>query len=652
MSGRYDVARMGSVPRSYHPRAWHDNREDRHRTKPDCVTGNSEKPLMARAERPAAGIDVEERLAPGALASACAIAAVAVPTLIAWNVPPSATFFNQAAAYIGWGAFLLVLATAVPRGIWPHSRGSLALLAALVLCALSALAAPLVAVPWTLALSSTGTIVSAVLVVAVAASVRRAGKAGPAFRVFCIALAIAGVASALIGLVQVFAPRLPDGDWISLAANVGRATGNLRQANHMSSLMLWSLVAVVWLGEADVLERRVAAALAVVFLYVVVLSASRTGALGTLTLAGWGLLDRRLSRGARAVLVLAPVLYFAMWWGTGLWAESTHQAFAGQTRFSDSGNFSSNRFGIWSNALALIASHPWLGVGFGDFNFAWTLTPFPGRPSEFFDHTHNLVLNLAVEMGIPLALLVVGLLVYSLWQALRNAIDDGRREGESSFPIQRAAFVIVFLVAVHSMLEYPLWYSYFLLPTAFAFGICLERPLASNARLRADDAARNVTRPYVLAAMFLILGGTLAVYDYMRVVVIFQPPVDAGPLDRRIALGRRSILFGHHADYAAATIAEHPAKVMIAFTRAPHYLLDTRLMAAWAKAFEERGEHDKARWIAARLREFRNENAQEFFAPCNAAPAANAAAPASAAAPKMPFQCTPPARSFRFEDFR
>jgi O-antigen ligase len=578
--------------------------------------------------------------------------AVAVPTLIAWNVPPSATFFNQAAAFVGWGAFLLVLATAVPRGVWPRSRGSLALLAALAVCAISALAAPSVAVPWTLALSSAGTILPAMLVVAVAASARRSGRSWPAFRAFCIALAVAGVASAVIGLVQVFAPRLPDGNWIALAANVGRATGNLRQANHMSSLLLWSLVAVIWLGEADVLGKRVAAALALAFMYVVVLSASRTGAVGMLTLAGWGLLDRRLSRPARSVLILAPVLYLGMWWATGLWAESSHQVFAGQTRFAGGGDISTNRFAIWSNALALIASHPWLGVGFGDFNFAWSLTPFPGRPSEFFDHTHNLVLNLAVEMGIPLALLVLGLLVYALWQALRNAIDDGRSEHEQGFPIQRAAFVIVFLVAVHSMLEYPLWYSYFLLPTAFAFGLCLERPLASDATALADDGLDlddNVTRPYVLAAMFLILGGTLAVYDYVRVVVIFQPPADAGPLERRIALGRRSILFGHHADYAAATIAEHPGKAMIAFERAPHYLLDTRLMMAWAKAFEERGEHDKARWIADRLREFRNEQSEEFFAPCKTASAASAAA-AAASAP--PFQCRHPARTFRFEDFR
>jgi O-antigen ligase len=584
--------------------------------------------------------------APGPWLPLLASFAVAVPMLIAFNVAPSATFFNQAAAFVGWGAFLLVLATGVPRNVWPRSYGALALLAALVLSAVSALAAAAVAVPWTLALSNAGTILPAVLTVAVAASTRRAGKSWPAFCAFCIALAVAGVASALIGLVQVFAPRLPDGDWIALAAIVGRATGNVRQPNHLSSLLLWSVVAVIWLGEAKVIDDRIAAALAFVFVYVVVLSASRTGAIGMLTLAGWGLLDRRLSRRARAVLMLAPVFYAVTWWATGVWADYSHQVFAGQARLSASGgDISTNRFAIWSNAMSLIASHPWFGVGFGDFNFAWTLTPFPGRPTEFFDHTHNLVLNLAVEMGIPLAALVIALLLHALWRALRNAIDDGRAEGEEGFPIQRAAFVIVFLVAVHSMLEYPLWYSYFLLPTAFAFGLCLEQRAVGEL---VDEASGNVTRPYVLAAMFVMLGGTLAVYDYMRVVVIFAPPADAGPLEHRIALGRRSVLFGHHADYAAATIAEHPGKVMIAFERAPHYLLDTRLMVAWAKAFEENGEHDKARWIADRLREFRNEQSDGFFAACKPAQAASAAAAASA----PPFQCQHAARTFRFEDFR
>ena len=132
-------------------------------------------------------------------------------------------------------------------------------------------------------------------------------------------------------------------------------------------------------------------------------------------------------------------------------------------------------------------------------------------------------------------------MAYALWRALAHAISDGRDE-TGTYPVQRAAFVVVFLVAVHSMLEYPLWYAYFLLPTAFAFGLCLERPVAREAA-GGDDEYGNVTRPYVLAAMFLVLGGTLALYDYMRVVVIFAPPIGAGPLEERIAGGRKSVLF-------------------------------------------------------------------------------------------------------------
>ena len=119
------------------------------------------------------------------------------------------------------------------------------------------------------------------------------------------------------------------------------------------------------------------------------------------------------------------------------------------------------------------------------------------------------------------------------------------------------------MVAVHSMLEYPLWYAYFLLPTAFAFGLCVECTDSTLAARVPAARPANVTRPSVLASMFLVLGGTLALYDYMRVVVIFAPPAHAGPLADRVAAGRRSILFAHHGDYAAATIAEHPGAVIL-----------------------------------------------------------------------------------------
>ncbi len=581
-----------------------------------------------------------------ALAGTACIA-VALPALIAFNVPPSATIFNQVAAFVGWGAFLLVVGVAVPRGTWPRSRASQALLAALGVLLLAALASPFwAASPWPLSLSASGTIASALLAVTVAACAERAGLGGRAFRAVCIALVVAGLASSVIGLVQVFAPRLPDGNWIALPALPGRASGNLRQPNHLSSLLLWSIVAAVWLGEAEALYRKVAALLAVVFIYVIVLSASRTGALGMLTLALWGVLDRRLSRRARTLLIMAPIVYGACWWGMTVWANASHHLFGGQTRFGGSGDISSSRFAIWSNTLALIRSHPWFGVGFGEFNFAWTLTPFPNRPVAFFDHTHNLILNFLVELGIPLATLVVALLSYALWKALGHALADGREAADGHVPVQRAAFVMVVMVGVHSMLEYPLWYAYFLLPTAFAFGLCLERPDARETALAAAPPP-NVTRPLVLASMLLILGGMLTLLDYSRVVVIFSPPARATPLEQRIAEGRHSILFGHHADYAAATVAEHPGLVMKAFQRAPHFLLDARLMMAWARALEENGEDDKARYVAARLKEFRNDQAEAFFEPC-AAPAASGAAPgwggAASAAASRAVPASPVAR--------
>lgn len=596
-----------------------------------------------------------------------AAAAIALPTAIAFNVAPSATFFNQAAAFVGWGAFLLMLGSAMARQALPSSFGALALLASLGLLLIASLAASLfAAAPWPLSLSSAGTILAALLTATIAASTQRAGFGERAFSACCIALVVAGVLSSFIGLIQVFAPNLPDGDfWIAVAAIPGRATGNLRQPNHLSSLLLWSIVAVVWLGERRVVYREIAAVLAFLFVWVVMLSASRTGAIGIAVLAAWGLLDRRLSRSMRWLLLATPLVFALTWGGTALWSHLTHEPFGAEARFTGSGIYVSySRYAIWANALAMIAQHPWLGVGFGEFNFAWSLTPFPDRPVAFFDHAHNIALQFAVELGVPLAALVLGLMGYALWQAFRNALASGRGPGAvasrlrragpeeapatAGGPMQRAAFVMVLLVGLHSLLEYPLWYAYFLLPAAFFFGLCLEQPSPAEAAAAARPGGSRVTRPFVLAAMALMCGGTLALYDYMRVVVIFAPPANAGPLEQRIAEGWRSVFFAHHADYAAATVTDHPGQVMSAFARAPHYLLDSRLMQAWATALAENGELDKASYVAARLKEFRNEQSAEFFAPCAAA----GASAVDAARVKLQFQCRQPKTALTFKDFR
>jgi len=555
------------------------------------------------------------------------VAAATGPSLLAYNVSPSPTLLNQALALALWGGFVAVAASAPAGG---RCLRDAARALALPLAALGLVLAGVLwswgpgALPSGLALSAVGLLLAAVLLLFSGAAARASEAAVPLFACFCAGWVVAGVLNAGIGIVQVFAPGWPDGAWIARSGLVGRAVGNLRQPNHLSSLLLWSAIAVVPLVELGRLRRRTGWALFALMCFAVVLTASRTGVLGVGLLALWGLLDRRLSLPVRRMLMAAPLLYLLAWLGFSGWAAASHHAFGGETRLAEA-DLSSSRFGIWANTLGLIRRQPWAGVGFGEFNLAWTLTPFPGRPVAFFDHTHNLPLQLAVELGLPLATLVLALLAVALWRVWQR----GRNADAAAGLCVRSAWMMLLLIALHSQLEYPLWYAYFLLPTAWLLGYGLGRPSA-------EPAARAApSRALFAGGLLLVAASVPTVADYLRVVRIFAPPRDGVPLSRRIAAGERSWLFAHHAGYAAATVNDDIAAADPAFREAPHYLMDTRLMIAWAEALARAGELDKARHLAQRLREFRNPQADQFFAPCNEAPAPGQPPPFQCEAPRV-----------------
>ena len=568
-----------------------------------------------------------------------AFLAVVAPMLLAFNMPPSATFLNQALALIGWAAFLGMIVLCASTLQRPGA-GATSLIAALGLLAIAPVVSALAfGLPWPLALSSLALIAVAMLVVITAVCIP-AADGELAFGAMSAALVAAGVLSAVVALVQVFVPHWTDGTWLAHPTGGGRVGANLRQPNHLSSLLVLSALGLVWMHESAAAlrprHRGPIAAVLLLLVFGIVLTASRTGAICVALLAVWGVVDRRLSRPARIALVALPVFFVLMWIGMDVWSRTGAAAFGGDAQLHRS-DLSSSRYAIWANTLSLIAAHPWLGVGWGEFNFAWTLTPFPGRPVAFFDHTHNLPLQLLVELGVPIGLLVLGLLAWALWRAVEAAAVGAGRGSATA----RCACVMVATMGVHSQLEYPLWYAYFLLPTAFAFGCALgfERPAGA---LRPRMAGR-LPKFLGTAAVVLMVGTVVSLVDYRRVVVIFAPTENSPSLSERIADGRKSWFFAHHADYAAATTVEHPSEALSAFERAPHYLLDARLMQAWARALDEAGEAERARYVAARLKEFHNDQAADFFAPCDAPPPAGGV---------RPFQCIDPPAGLGYRNFR
>lgn len=593
---------------------------------------------------------------------ATAVLALVAPTLIAAHDPPSVTFYNQAAAALGWGLWLAWLGdrTAASPAVAGGGAGRLGLVAmslVLLLQAGQALWASVASpVPLGLCLMGGGLALGALLSLhgGWRAGVRAGSEARPdgLATLFFGGLTLAGLIGLLLSLVQVFHPAWADGVVVAVPTIAGRAVANLRQPNHLSTLMVFACAAAAWLGAQGRLPARVAALAVFGFIAVIVLTASRTGMVGMAFLTLWGCLDRQLPRTVRWALIGAPALYGIAWGGMWLWSHAdTTVAFAAEARLHDGSDISSSRFKIWANVLTLIEQQPWLGVGYGRFNFAWSMTPFPTRPIAFFDHTHNILLQWAVEFGVPLALLMTGLCSWAFWVLVR----PWRAEREGTAALQRhtvgACAVIVAIAGLHSLLEYPLWYGYFLWPTAFAFGLGLSARGADGAEARAARPAvvtpaahaNGGLRRQALPGLVMAVLAVWCALDYTVASNIYAPRRGAGPLDDRIALGLKMPWWGYQADYALVNRPDddEPSPPPALFGRTVYNLLDARLMMAYARSLAEHGQVDKARHVAQRVFEFRNSMSKSWTSSC-----AEPRAPGVA----VPFQCEQPQQDYSWRD--
>jgi hypothetical protein len=87
-------------------------------------------------------------------------------------------------------------------------------------------------------------------------------------------------------------------------------------------------------------------------------------------------------------------------------------------------------------------------------------------------------------------------------------------------------------------------------------------------------------------------------------------------LTARIATGQRSLFFSHQADYAAATSLSTGPVALAAARRTAFNLVDARLLMQWSRSLEATGDVEGARYLADRLREFRNPTGDTWFASC------------------------------------
>jgi len=380
-------------------------------------------------------------------------------------------------------------------------------------------------------------------------------------RAMALAWLVAAGVSAAIGLLQYFGASAWLGQWVN-HTGVGEAYGNLRQRNQFGTLMNIGLAALLWwVAQAASPRRRFGplqpgvasvVALAVLLAAGNAASSSRTGLLQLLLVVVLSLYWQHRPRGLGAAnhaapalqrVLLAAVLTFAVATWALPWLAGLDPMQSGAWARLRSGDaVCSSRLTLWRNVLYLIAQKPWLGWGWGELDYAHFITLYPGaRFCDILDNAHNLPLHLAVELGLPLALLLCGSGLWLVWRA------QPWRERDSS---RQMAWVILAVILLHSLLEYPLWYG----PFQMAAGLCVWLLVSQH-----SPPKRSVA-PYLQAASagVLLTFCALASWQYHVASQIYLTPERRAPAYRDNTLDKiRDVwLYQGHVRFARLTTTD------------------------------------------------------------------------------------------------
>ena len=388
-----------------------------------------------------------------------------------------------------------------------------------------------------------------------------------------LAWLIAALVSCTIGLLQYFGFEKSFSPWMSPSV-AGEAYGNLRQRNLFASLTNIGIASLLW-GTTNPKGKvsppppggpsfRIpfsgyawAVASALLLAFGNAASSSRTGLVQLIVIGIFTVWWSQGKRGRESLqlLLVASLGYVVAALSLPLLAGLDPSSFGIISRLNERGTSCASRLTLWSNVLHLIAQKPWLGWGWGELDFAHFITLYPGaRFCDILDNAHNLPLHLAVELGIPAALLICGSGLWVVWRARPWQERDATRQ---------MAWGVLAVILLHSMLEYPLWYG----PFQMAFGMCILLLSTTPARygiFPAEDAPAPSTRapfsPFTLItsrfiAIFIIASAAYAAWDYHRISQIYLAPAqrDEAYRSNTLAKIKASWLFQNQVRFAELT---------------------------------------------------------------------------------------------------
>lgn len=318
------------------------------------------------------------------------------------------------------------------------------------------------------------------------------------------AIWLVAMVSAGIGIAQWLYVQVPLGMYVTQSDQGDRAMGNLGQANQFATLLLMGMVAFAWVYERGVIGRFTFG-LGIGFMTLaLVMAYSRAGMIGMLFVAGFLLWKKRRLQtriGWHSVLV-----WVALYVGSTLALPSISDALM----LSNSHDFSrpeavGQRLVMWKQVGYAIWQAPWFGYGWNQTPTAHAAGAVAYPYSVTYTNAHSFVMDMLAWSGLPLGLLLIGMIAWwflsRMWACTtRNAVFS-------------MAALLPF--AVHSMVEYPFAYAYFLVAAGLFVGI-VE---ASHLGAKTVSVKLRWIWPFVIVWAGI---GSYVVYEYLLIEEDFQ----------------------------------------------------------------------------------------------------------------------------------
>lgn len=283
----------------------------------------------------------------------------------------------------------------------------------------------------------------------------------------CITLIASGCISVVMACSQwlnFYIPYLPTLELVDY-----RPFANFGQPNHLSTFLFMGLISVWYLYETGKLKPYFALFISLFLIFGIALAQSRTAWVVCFFCTVFYILIKSPAQLKLKVFSFFSLLAFYIIMISALPVINRILEQLLQLDFTQIRSVASRagseyeRLSLWKQSWDLIWLQPWQGYGWNQVGMGVIEHIDSLYFRVWYTSSHNIILDIFLWLGVPFGILI---LAYACWFLYILIINAKSKEAY-------LALMMLLPILVHACLEYPLSYSYFLVPLGFLLGVAL-----------------------------------------------------------------------------------------------------------------------------------------------------------------------------------